>query len=130
MQPQNPREQHRPEDDSVLRLASQRDPRLDHVKFCIVPIKWLFMLLHADGGQVPKVEGWPALEEGVQIIGSNMMETSRGLALMLTLYHPDFPIVLQQPPMMPLSIDWRSMPDAFEWDDLLPMLKAEDAPGE
>jgi len=100
-------------------VVAARDPRLDRVKIYVVPMAAVVMMLNQNGTRALKIEGWTASEDEGQILTYVMAQLNGELMLMITVYSPHFPLVLQDPPLVPISGEWRSLPDGIAWDDLL-----------
>lgn len=60
------------------------------LKRAIVPMGSIAALLSLDGKHSYRMEGWP---EGARIVGAEVMRSP--FALMVYIYHPDFPYVPQ-----------------------------------
>lgn len=101
-----------------------RDPRLDRCKLYIFPFAAVIQLLNAEGWTVPRVQGWTVPEDEAVIIAATMANVGGQICIALTVHSPKFPIVLQQPPVVTMSGEWRQLPEGVTWDDL----PHEDAP--
>ena len=62
-----------------------------------IPMRRMESLLTTDGQFALKVEGWP---QNAKIVGAHVSRTPFNLTLYL--YHPDFPVVLGEPPAIEL----------------------------
>ena len=99
-------------------VVMNRDPRLDRCKVFMVPMAAFVQMLNADGETVPKVEGWTEPEDEGVILGWTLTQVGTALCMAITVHSPRFPLVLQQPPVVPVSGEWRHLPDGLGWDDL------------
>ena len=95
-----------------------RDPRLDRVKVYLFPFSAVMTLLASTGALVPKVEGWTQPEDEAVILGVVMANIGGQICVAITVHSPRFPVVLTQPPVVPLAGSWRPLPEGVSWDDL------------
>lgn len=107
-------------------MQAGRDPRLDRVKLYLFPFDAVVQMMNANGGNVPKVAGWTVPEDEAVIIGAAIMPVAGQMCIALTVHSPRFPLVLQQPPVVAMSGEWRALPEGVTWDDL-PHAEAPDA---
>lgn len=91
---------------SRLGAVEIQDARLQRVKRVILQLSVLVRLLQLDGSMVVKAEGWP---KGAGVIGSRFIqgvnaEGKQVPAIELLIYRPDFPIVLDLPEQVRITI--------------------------
>lgn len=68
------------------------------VKLCSVPISTIVMLLNMNGKYSMEMDGWP---EGCTVIGARVLDEPKRIEFVL--FHPEFPIIIGQPPYIEIK---------------------------
>jgi hypothetical protein len=89
------------------------DPKQRRIKVIAVQPGLIVAFLQLNGTMAVRCEGWP---EGAEVVSVGFMPDGHYL---LTLYHPDFPFILDgvQPGMIEIKVHWEPVPTLEQAED-------------